>query len=82
MDNDSVSNASSYKARGPLRNIINYKAVKSTEVVDYGRSAEILIEADSSDDEVAPDVVLESEDNKSMSSMDVASQSQASAAGS
>ena len=69
MDNDSVSNASSYKARGPLRNIINYKAVKSTEVVDYGRSAEILIEADSSDDEVAPDVVLESEDNKSMSSM-------------
>ena len=77
MDNDSVSNASSYKARGPLRNIINYKAAKSTEieVVDYGRSAEILIEADSSDDEVAPDVVLESQDNQSMSSMDVASQS-------
>ena len=77
MDNDSTSNASSYKARGPLRNIINYKDAQSQEV-QYGRSADILIEADSSDDEL----ILNSEDKESLASMDVASQSQASVAGS
>ena len=74
LDNDSESNASSYKARGPLRNII--RASKLVEMpVSRSKNNEILIEADSSEDEMALDSDQESIGSGSLASMDVASQS-------